>query len=276
MKAISENLSERGKRGMKYCRRRIPTALLDAYPRQKTHITVSLGTSNLGQAKELLKAENIRIDAEFARVAEELKRRRDERSIERVKKMSDEQLKSLADYWVHQVLATDEFVRSQGLDDEDFDEIGSSLQSQRAELGRMLATGRSEKILPAMRGFFYLCGLQFDLPPEETKRVASVFLGAVISAMDYRMQRQTVALCIRMQLLHLFRLPKRWQRRHLPRLSRDQLGSSFLVSGATMCQGAIKVPPLPRRPRGWNSTPGDVKGNSRSDRRYAGIDAGIC
>lgn len=190
MKAISENLSERGKRGMKYCRRRIPTALLEAYPRQKTHITISLGTSDLGQAKQLIKAVVVRIDAEFARVAEELKRRRDERSIERVKKMSDEQLKSLADYWVHQVLATDELVRSQGLDDEEFDEIGSSLQTQRAELGRMLATGRSEKILPAMRGFFYLCGLQFDLPPEETKRVASVFLGAVISAMDYRMQRQ--------------------------------------------------------------------------------------
>lgn len=41
MKAISENLSERGKHGMKYRRRRIPsTALLEAYPRPKTRITL--------------------------------------------------------------------------------------------------------------------------------------------------------------------------------------------------------------------------------------------
>jgi hypothetical protein len=45
MKALSENFYERGKSGMKYCRKRIPKALLSAYPKKKTHITLSWCTS---------------------------------------------------------------------------------------------------------------------------------------------------------------------------------------------------------------------------------------
>jgi integrase len=190
MKAISENLSERGKRGMKYCRRRIPTALLEAYPRQKTHITVSLGTSDLGQAKGLLKAENIRIDAEFARVAADLKKKRSDRSVKRLDRLTEEQLKALADYWVRQVLLTDERRRMGGIDDDDFDELGSQLEQQRAELGRMLATGRSERILPAMHGFIHLCGLDVEMAPEESKRAGGVFLDAVVTALDHQLLRQ--------------------------------------------------------------------------------------
>ena len=66
MKAISENLYERGKNGIKYCRRRIPTALLAAYPNNQTHIVRSLGTSDLREAKRRLRAEINRIDSEFA------------------------------------------------------------------------------------------------------------------------------------------------------------------------------------------------------------------
>lgn len=190
MKQISPNLFSRGQSRSIYVRRRIPTALLEAYPSKKTHVVVCLHTSDQGLAKELQRIEEVRIDAEFKRLREELNTQKDERSITRLKKMSDEQLKSLADYWVHRVLVCDELVRREGMDDDEFDEMGRTMQEQRAELGRMLATGRSDKILPAMHGFFHLCGLQFDLPPEETKRVAAVFLGAVISAMDYRMQRQ--------------------------------------------------------------------------------------
>jgi integrase len=175
---------------MKYCRRRIPTALLDAYPRQKTHITVSLGTSDLGQAKELLKAQVVRIDAEFARVAEELKKKRSDKARKRLNCLTEEQLKSLADYWVRQVLLTDERRRTEGIDDDDFDELGSQLEQQRAELGRMLATGRSEKILPAMHGFIHLCGLDVEMAPEESKRAGSVFLNAVVTALDQQLLRQ--------------------------------------------------------------------------------------
>lgn len=65
MEAISENIYERGINGMKYCRR-IPAALLAAYQKNKTHIVRSLGTTDLRLAKQRLKAEINRIDAEFA------------------------------------------------------------------------------------------------------------------------------------------------------------------------------------------------------------------
>ena len=51
--------------------------------------------------------------------------------------LSEEQLKTLADHWVRQVLLNDERQRSEGagLDDEEFDELGVKLEQQRSELG---------------------------------------------------------------------------------------------------------------------------------------------
>ncbi len=73
MKAIAPNLFVRGQSSRIYPRRRIPTALLEAYPRKKTHIVVCLGTSDVKRAKELKNIEEVRIDAEFSRLKEELK-----------------------------------------------------------------------------------------------------------------------------------------------------------------------------------------------------------
>ena len=153
MKAISENLYERGINGMKYCRRRIPAALLAAYPKNKTHIVRSLGTTDLRLAKQCLKAEINRIDAEFALHLVELQQKQAAYARKRLDCLSEEQLKALADHWVRQVLLNDERLRSEGagLDDEEFDELGVRLEQQRSELGRMLAMSRSDKILPAKR-----------------------------------------------------------------------------------------------------------------------------
>jgi len=51
VKSISKNLYVRGKGGMKYCRRRIPAALREAYPKNQTRVVCSLGTSDLKEAK---------------------------------------------------------------------------------------------------------------------------------------------------------------------------------------------------------------------------------
>jgi len=47
------------------------------------------------------------------------------RAKKRLDKLSDEQLESLANFWVRQVLLTDERRRGAGLDEEEFEEIGS-------------------------------------------------------------------------------------------------------------------------------------------------------
>ena len=168
MKAIAENLYQRGKSGMKYCRLRIPHALREAYPPEKTHIVCSLGTTDLRQAKQLLKAEINRIDAEFERLATQLKEKQALKTRKRLDSLSEVQLKGLADYWVRQILLSDQLHRDEGIDDEEFDELGNQLVQQRAELGRMLASGRSDKILPAMHGFIHLCGLDVTMSPEES------------------------------------------------------------------------------------------------------------
>ena len=159
MKALSENLYERGKNGTKYCRVRIPAALLAAYPPKKTHITRSLQTSDLREAKKRLKTEINQIDSEFALHRNALKEKQASYARKKLNSLSGEQLKALADHWVRQVLLNDERMRSEGLDDAEFDELGEQLEQQRSELGRMLATGRSDKILPAMNSFIHLCGL---------------------------------------------------------------------------------------------------------------------
>lgn len=189
MKQIAPNLYARGKKGSIYLRRRIPHALLSAYPAQKTHQTVCLHTCDLQAAKKLQHAEEVRIEAEFSQRLAELQKKQADRAIKRLDTMSDDVLKSLADHWVRQVLETDEHYRA--LDsEEEFDDKGSSMTEQRAELGRLLAMRRPDKILPAMHSFIHLCGLSVTLSPEESQRAGVVFLTAVCSALDFRMQRQ--------------------------------------------------------------------------------------
>lgn len=189
MKKIAPNLYSRGKCGSIYLRRRIPQALKDAYPVNKTHEIVCLHTCDIRVAKPLQRQEELRIDAEFSRRLVELNKKKADRAIKRLDKMSDDVLKSLADHWVRQVLWTDEHYRELDSEDE-FEEKGAKMTEQRAELGRMLATRRSDRILPAMQSFIHLCGLEVDLSPEESKRAGTVFLTAVCTALDFQMQRQ--------------------------------------------------------------------------------------
>lgn len=67
---------------------------------------------------------------------------------------------------------------------------GERLEQQRSELGRMPATGRSDKILPAMHGFIYLCGLDVEMSPEETRWAGAAFLSAVVTSLDHQRARQ--------------------------------------------------------------------------------------
>lgn len=188
MKAISESIYERGKHGIKYVRRRIPAALQLAYP-NKTHITRSLGTSDLREAKARAHAELARIDVEFAQAREKLDVSRASRAAKRISKLSDEQLQNVAKFWSRQVLLVDDKQRQEGFDDDEFEELGEKLISQRQEFGRMLAQGKTEPIFPALHGFLYLCGLDFDPDQAEAKRASYVFLRTIVETLDLQLAR---------------------------------------------------------------------------------------
>lgn len=160
-----------------------------ALTRRSRHTNLFVCTRDERVAKALQRQEEVRIDAEFSPRLDELKNKQAERVTKRLGKMSDEVLKSLADHWVRQVLETDEHYRE--LDsEEEFEEKGCTMIEQRAELGRMLAMRRSDKILPVMHSFIHLCGLEVDMSAEESKRADGVFLTAVCTALDYQIQRQ--------------------------------------------------------------------------------------
>jgi hypothetical protein len=88
------------------------------------------------------------------------------------------------------VLLNDEAKRQGGLDDNEFDELGEQFASQRAELGRMLAQGKSLGVFPALHGFLHLCGIDFNPEADEAKRTSYVFLRSVIETLDHQPARQ--------------------------------------------------------------------------------------
>lgn len=190
MKAISEGIYQRGKHGTKYVRRRIPADIRSAYPASQEHIVRSLGTADLREAKELARAELTRIDTEFRLKRQELDLNRASLNPKCIARLDDEQLQSVARFWVHRVLLNDDRSRQEGLDDTEFDELGEKLASQRAELGRMLAQGKSMNVFPALHGFLHLCGLDFAPEKDEAKRASYAFLRSVIESLDYQLARQ--------------------------------------------------------------------------------------
>jgi hypothetical protein len=190
LRVVSENVYARGKHGNLYVRRRIPAAVRAAYPSHQEHVVRSLGTSDRGAAKELARAENTRIDIEFRQKRQELELSRASLAAKRISKLDDEQLEAVAKFWVRQVLQNDDSRRQAGLDDAEFDELGEQLTTQRAELGRMLAQGKSLNIFPALHGFLFLCGLDFNPDEDEAKRASYAFLRTVVETLDHQLTRQ--------------------------------------------------------------------------------------
>jgi hypothetical protein len=190
LKQISEHIFARGKHDTLYVRRRIPAAIRAAYPPKKECVTRSLRTTDLREAKRRATAALALIDAEFQAHREKLDLARSSMYAKRIGKLDDAQLEGIARHWVHQVLTSDEHRRQEGMDDEEFEELGSQLTGQRAELGRMLAQGKSLDVLPALHGFLHLCGLDFDPSHDEAKRACYAFLRAAVRTLDHQLARQ--------------------------------------------------------------------------------------
>ncbi|WP_295996359.1 DUF6538 domain-containing protein [Rugamonas sp.] len=190
MKSTSEHLFSRGKTGNFYVRRRIPTAILSAYPTGKAEIIRSLRTSDKREATKRLRLEEVRIDAKFAAHLLSLKERNDALKLSHVKSLTDEQICGLAKYWAHRVLLRDEQVRQKGMDEDEFDEHGEVLSQQRTELGKLLARGHVKPILPAMFGFMHLCGIDAELSAEAAHKAGYIFLESVVKTLDHQLARQ--------------------------------------------------------------------------------------
>ena len=189
IKTIAKHLYARGKGHHAYVRRRIPAAIRAAYPESQSHITTCLGTSDVKEAEILGRVELARIDAEFAQKSQAFDLTKLSLWPKRIKKLTADQLEEAGKFWIRQVLLNDDELRERGLDDDEFEDLGERLESQRAELGRMLAQGKALKIFPALHGFLYLCGLDFEPDQEEMKRASFGFLRVVVRCIDHQLAR---------------------------------------------------------------------------------------
>jgi integrase len=184
------------KRGNTYrIRRRIPAELAAAYPSNKKETGFSLRTSDLKVALQRLVVAEVKIENEFTAKRKLLEERKLKPSsgmpaLMTVSELSDIQIQHLAQSWTRQVILTDLHVRRHGLADDEFDELGERLATQRRELGRMLARGNTEPILPVFRTFCHLNGIDAQLTPENSTNAAFTFLRAMVSGLDHQIAQQ--------------------------------------------------------------------------------------
>jgi integrase len=191
MKKISEGIYQHGKRGNHSVRLRIPAALRSVYPAKQTHIRRNLRTGDASLAKSRGRVVIGCIEAEFTDKRQKLELTRASQTPKRVTALSDEQIKAVAEYWAHNVLAQDEARRQKGLEEEEFQTLGQQLGAQREELGALLARGKTAAIFPALHSFLYMCGVDFVPEPAEAQRASFTFLRAVVETLEKQIIRQS-------------------------------------------------------------------------------------
>jgi hypothetical protein len=105
-------------------------------------------------------------------------------------KLTDKELTLVGGVYQRSVLQQDQARRQAGLEDDEFEELGRELASQRADFSRLLAQGRSQPILGVLQSVLHLCGLNFQPKPEEARHAGFAFLRAVVDTLDKQLQRQ--------------------------------------------------------------------------------------
>lgn len=182
------------RKGIYQIRRRIPAALADAYPANKQETGFSLRTKDLKVALQRLVVAEVQIENEFAAQKRALEAKKSKLSlglpsVAMVNELSAEQMQQLSHSWKRQVILSDQHLRSEGLSDDEYDDLGERLTKQRQELGRMLAQGNTDPILPAFRAFCHFNGIDAQLTPEASKDAAFAFLRSVVSGLDHQLSQ---------------------------------------------------------------------------------------
>jgi integrase len=159
MNAVDEFIYERGKRCTKYLRRRIPADLRDAYPSQRTHITLSLGTSDLREAKVRARAKLMRMDAEFDKARQRLGSRQTDLAARQIRIADEAEVSGNAKDWAQPTLRAGDNQAPSGK----LNEVASTLpvseaamraiEAQQVELSKLIGPEPVRTVLAALQGF---------------------------------------------------------------------------------------------------------------------------
>lgn len=176
-----------------YFRAIIPLQLRPLYlaedGRPRRELRVSLNTTDRAEAIQLWHLRALAQKKEFQEKRKALAKQRESTRVKAVTKLSAQDTKGLMALWTQSVLQGDEQLRLEGLDDEDYETLGTRLASTEVELRAALARGRVEVILPALEGFLQLSELELQAPPALWRELAYAFLQTVVRTLEYQRHR---------------------------------------------------------------------------------------
>ncbi|MDD3610412.1 MAG: site-specific integrase [Halothiobacillaceae bacterium] len=167
-----------------YFRCRIPADLLGHYG--KAEIKQSLKTKDPATAKRLARQMAVELDREF----EQLRLlRKSKDHIQRLDRLDDARIQALSDLYLRSCLETDDWLRSHGLSDPEYDQRLGELEASLTALREAYARGRIETIQPAMDTFLMLHGIELDLPEDDLRKLALAFLKVATRQTELTLRR---------------------------------------------------------------------------------------
>lgn len=190
MKQVEKYIYRDGKKGRLTSRIPVPAELQSLFG--KRELPKALGTADLDEGRRLHAIRYGEVLKAFEEARQELAAQRAElvaRASASLTHISSEQADALGKHYVHQTLLADDIARSRGLDDDEFGALGDQLKTQREALKGILARGRVERIVPALRGFLHLMGTGAALSEEDERRVALAFARSIADSLDQRIAR---------------------------------------------------------------------------------------
>lgn len=189
LQKVENDIFQRGTTGKHYVHKRIPAAIRTSYPPKKTHITLSLKTSDRQIARRAAPLLLAKIQAEFEEKKAQINLGRAHETPVRVTRMTDRQIEGALNFWTCQILLADDARRVAELDDDEFDELEAELTSQRQNFGRLIARGQVVPAFHAFAQFMFLCGIIYKPAEDELRRVAGLFLMRVVKVLDVQLSR---------------------------------------------------------------------------------------
>lgn len=188
---IEGHIYARGKRGMLWLHRRIPVAIRSAFPRKKSHITRSLGTACLKEARQVARVKMAQIDAEFEKKKAEIDLDRAAEAPVRVGRLTDRQLQGALDHWARHVLLADDACREKVLSDAEFEALQEDLLARRKVYRDAAARGQVLPHLETFTSYLARCGIRYQGSDDEARHVAKRFVECQVEVTEHMLARQS-------------------------------------------------------------------------------------
>ena len=165
-----------------YFRCRVPADLLAHYG--KNEIKRSLKTKDPATAKRLARQMAVELDHEFEQLRTALNTQQ-----QTLDRLDDARIQALTDLYLRSCLETDDWLRSHGLSDPEYDQRLRELEDTLSALREAYARGRIEIIAPAMEQILALHGITLEVPDGDYRKLTLAFLKTATKQTELTLKR---------------------------------------------------------------------------------------